>query len=176
MEEHHSSGTLNSFTYLKRNYADEYEFYDFSFITYSFALPLFTEICFKVGILLKIHHKEWRLYHPGRILLQREDDPSYSLLVSEVVLPAVRISGINTWEARDPKPIMLSFFELWENLLPSSVLKTILDDVVMPKFVKCCGFMEELAPGNHSNSFLGASMASNVGTETGNKFVSDHTF
>ncbi|RLM92613.1 hypothetical protein C2845_PM08G27410 [Panicum miliaceum] len=56
----------------------------------------------------------------------------YAQLVSELILPPVRIQGTNSWDARVPEP-MLDFLRAWEQVLPPVALGLILEHVVMPK-------------------------------------------
>ncbi|RWV84999.1 hypothetical protein GW17_00053244 [Ensete ventricosum] len=132
---------LATFRDLKERFREDYKLCSISSVACAFAYPLLLRV-FQGWEPLQNPLHGMSLISSWRDLLQGDQPRDfseslltaspYAQLVSEVILPAVRISGTNTWQARDPEP-MLRFLEAWERLLPPVVLQSVLENVVMPK-------------------------------------------
>ncbi|KAL6208426.1 hypothetical protein ACLB2K_019375 [Fragaria x ananassa] len=64
--------------------------------------------------------------------LLHEEECYYTELIREIVLSEVRMTGLNSWQAEEPEPL-LAFLEAWKELLPGFVVHDILDMVVLPE-------------------------------------------
>ncbi|KAG8092916.1 hypothetical protein GUJ93_ZPchr0012g20755 [Zizania palustris] len=134
-------GLLKTFQELKALYVEEFKMCSVAWIACRFVHPLLIRVfqgwqplqnpLFGLEVM-----SSWKDLLQGDQAYDFSDSVEsmapYTQLVSEVILPAVRISGTNSWEARDPEP-MLRFLESWEQLLPPIVLQSILEHVIMPK-------------------------------------------
>ncbi|KAJ1697089.1 hypothetical protein LUZ63_005601 [Rhynchospora breviuscula] len=134
---------LSTFLDLKNKYGDDYKLCNLSVVACAYALPLLAQAFHGWDPLLNPSHgleimRAWRDLVQGDQPFEYADSTyagtisPYTQLVSEVILPVVRLSGTNTWLARDPEP-MLRFLETWDRLLPPLVLQSILEHVIMPK-------------------------------------------
>lgn len=120
---------------LQRRYSDDCKLVNLSRIVFSFAKPLFNNMFQGWDPLQNPWHgfdivSTWKdVLHGGE---GEREECCYTQLVSEVVFSEVRMTGLNSWQAEDPEP-MLEFLESWKELLPTSVLHDVLDLVVLPK-------------------------------------------
>ncbi|XP_031487475.1 septin and tuftelin-interacting protein 1 homolog 1 [Nymphaea colorata] len=135
----------STFGDLKKRYKDDYKLCNLSCIACSFAVPLLIKV-FQGWDPLLNPSKGLDLMPVWKTLLHGEEpidygtydnseanmNSPYTELVMEVIFPAVRISATNSWEPRDPEPL-LGFLESWHELIPQPVLHNILDTIVMPK-------------------------------------------
>uniref|UniRef100_A0ACD5Y0A2 Uncharacterized protein n=1 Tax=Avena sativa TaxID=4498 RepID=A0ACD5Y0A2_AVESA len=130
---------LDTFRELKTRHQEEFKICGLAWIACEFARPLL--VCqFHGWQPLRDPSFGLELMSLWNDLLQQQQsygfspdctDP-YAQLLHDVILPVVRASGTNSWDARDPEP-MLRFLESWEELLPPVVLESILEDLIMPK-------------------------------------------
>ncbi|XP_037439374.1 septin and tuftelin-interacting protein 1 homolog 1-like [Triticum dicoccoides] len=134
-------GLLKTFQELKLRHEEEFKMCSVAWIACRFAHPLLIQVfqgwqplqnpLFGLEVMSSLKDL-LQCDQPYDFSDATESMAPYVQLVSEVILPAVRISGTNSWEARDPEP-MLCFLESWEQLLPPIVLHSILEHVIMPK-------------------------------------------
>lgn len=134
---------LTTFGDLKNRFREEYKLCNLSCIVCSFAYPLLIRV-FQGWEPLQNPHYGLKLMASWKNLLQGDqeqpfdysenamDASPYAQLVNEVIFPAVRIAGTNSWKPRDPEPL-LRFLESWEQLLPPPLVQSILQNVVLPK-------------------------------------------
>ncbi|XP_024165899.1 septin and tuftelin-interacting protein 1 homolog 1 [Rosa chinensis] len=119
---------------IRRSCTDHCKLINSSRIVFSFAKPLFNKM-FQGWDPLQNPWHGFDIVSTWKGLLHGEGEREecyYTQLVKEVVFSEVRMSGLNSWQAEDPEP-MLVFLESWKELLPTSIVHDILDMVVLPE-------------------------------------------
>ncbi|XP_047075827.1 septin and tuftelin-interacting protein 1 homolog 1-like isoform X2 [Lolium rigidum] len=131
---------LDTFRELKTRHEEVFDLCGLAWIACEFVRPLLVRACHgwqplrdpSFGLELMTQWKDFLQQHPQHYDFRSDYIDPYTQLLLDVILPVVRASGANSWDARDPEP-MLRFLESWEELLPPVVLESTLEDVIMPK-------------------------------------------
>lgn len=126
--------TLESLAYsfgeLQKVFLEEYKLFSLSKVACFFAYPLFHKLFQGWDPLVKPTD------HLSIVSIWKDllnvDHEIFDSLLMEVVVPALRMSITNTWQAKHPEPL-LRFLDSWQEVLPYSALETLLDHIVMPK-------------------------------------------
>ncbi|CAO2166611.1 unnamed protein product [Urochloa humidicola] len=162
-------GLLLTFRDLKARFGEEFKMCGVAWIACQFAHPLLIGL-FQGWQPLQDPSVGLEVMSLWKDLLDGDDQPydfshgaasrtPYAQLATEVILPPVRVSGANSWDARDPEP-MLDFLKMWDHVLPPVAVRLVLEQVVIPKLsaaVESCA--ERVGP------CMGASMAADARAE-----------
>ncbi|CAO1943387.1 unnamed protein product [Urochloa humidicola] len=135
-------GLLLTFRDLKARFGEEFKMCSVTWIACQFAHPLLIRF-FQGWQPLEDPSVGLEVMSSWKNLLEGDDQPydfshgtasmaPYAQLATDVILPPVRVSGANSWDARDPEP-MLEFLKTWEQVLPPVAVRLVLEQVVVPK-------------------------------------------
>ncbi|XP_024404039.1 septin and tuftelin-interacting protein 1 homolog 1 [Physcomitrium patens] len=132
----------SAFARIKHTYRDEYKLFSVGIIALSLALPMMNALFRGWQPLLQPLHgieamAAWQELLQGNeahdhAIFQDVDNSPYIQLVLEVVFPHIRLATTNSWQPRDPEPL-LRFLEAWDKVLPGGVKQNLLEGLVMPK-------------------------------------------
>ena len=140
VREQSSSGTLKTaelireFTALKEQFPREYTTYRLADAARAIAAPLLRAAVFQQWEPLEDPSRGLEAVTglKGALLDDGSAASPYAALVDDVVVGPVLASAAETWEARDPAP-MVRFLETWRDALPLPATQRLLEQAVMPK-------------------------------------------
>ncbi|XP_034604767.2 septin and tuftelin-interacting protein 1 homolog 1 [Setaria viridis] len=120
---------IREFTALKEQCPREYTTYRLAI-----AAPLLRRAVFRQWEPLSdpSRGQEAVLELKGTLLDDGSAASPYAALVDDVVVGPALASAAETWDARDPEP-MVRFLETWGDALPLPAIQRVLEQVVMPK-------------------------------------------
>ena len=144
----------SAFTKLRTNYPVEYEMYNIATVAVGTFLPLCVTnlsgwsplaapdaVAQQFTALKAVLQRESRHHHHHHFnggtsgeesLSSAATSDPYLRLICEVVLPPLRRDLIGGWDPRDATTLE-AFVEAWENVLPPSAMKYIMEHLVLPR-------------------------------------------
>uniref|UniRef100_A0A0D9W742 GCF C-terminal domain-containing protein n=1 Tax=Leersia perrieri TaxID=77586 RepID=A0A0D9W742_9ORYZ len=132
-------GLIHEFTGLKEKFPVEYVAHRLDFTAARLAAPLLRPLLrarYGRRDLLQKPSCALALVQSLRNILHGGDVPAaatsaYDMLINDAVVPSVKAS---TWKVWNPSP-MIHFMEMWKDALPSSAVRVILEEVVLPELI-----------------------------------------
>ncbi|XP_046394091.1 tuftelin-interacting protein 11 [Ischnura elegans] len=148
-----------SFKDLKDNHYEAYKVYELGELAVGVVAPLLRERLESTWSPLKHPRatddtlallRVWRdlLEWSGRHLAGNEGSDPYHRLVWDAWVPGIR-AAINEWNCRDECDVMIEVLEAWMPLVPSWILDSVCDRLVLPKIqlqVECWNPLTDTVP------------------------------